>query len=88
MNLPCKKDKCLKYPLCINKISINCELLYDIMIDKYNNLLSTKAKTKLWDSYRNVLPKLLNVKGKMKKDKFGNTISVSISFPSIYSIRW
>ena len=62
---PCKKNKCILYPSCIAKETINCIFLrdyYDDMIDKYRPLANRNAKT--FAIMHEVLPNLKTLRAR------------------------
>ena len=52
--LPCKENKCILYPICMNKNYIDCVILY-----KYGNYLDSKGDYKsAWNILRSYFPNL------------------------------
>ena len=66
MNIPCKDNKCILYPICINKEEIYCDDLneYILTVSGYSYdknkertpLAAINIKKELWDSLNEILP--------------------------------
>jgi len=57
--LPCKIKRCLKYPLCISKKVISCDVLRDHYAELREEIKRGPTKTpQIWDNLRIVLPNL------------------------------
>ncbi len=54
MNLPCIKDKCLKYPVCRYKYSIVCKELEDYLMSNEGT----------WKKVHTIIPNLFTVTSK------------------------
>jgi hypothetical protein len=71
--LPCKTNKCLKYPSCISLNVVDCDILRDIymtLMNENKGLANRTAKT--WGTIRMTLPNVLTIKGAMIRDNDGN----------------
>ena len=55
--IPCKKDKCLLYPSCMNKHNIKCIW----MIEYYDSLRHQYSRSRSWQLIRIQLPNILSM---------------------------
>ncbi len=82
MTPPCKRMKCLKYPSCISREVVECDILrawYETLMNDNKKLANRASKT--WGTLRMILPNLLTIKGKMRKDKFGQNTMKHHTYP-------
>lgn len=56
--LPCITKKCLKYPVCRNKVTIICDLLNDYCLDLDNEVVSYDL---IWEILEKDFPVLITV---------------------------
>ena len=61
MEVPCTKDKCLKYPICLNKTELECSDLADFYGMGTDHDYDSGAE--IWDAIQVALPKLLEIQG-------------------------
>ena len=67
--LPCVTEKCISYPVCLNKEKVVCDTLYDY----YGRYPSYKDKS-IWFKINKVLPKLKSVDKRVSDRKGNNNI--------------
>ena len=81
MIIPCKKTRCLKYPSCISKEVIDCNILraYYEYLHGQNEGLANRT-SKIWGNIRLVLPNLLTIMGPIST-KYGDAYSTSLKGP-------
>jgi len=69
--IPCKKNKCILYPVCISKRDIVCDALRTfyhytvIRSSEFNCPDKNEASQTVWQSLKNFLPNLSTLKGKI-----------------------
>lgn len=76
--LPCKKSKCLKYPACLSKEVIDCNILrayYEYLNEQ--NLGLANRTSKIWGNIRLILPNLLTIMGPIRT-QHGSAQSVAL----------
>lgn len=66
MRLPCSK-KCLKYPICISMLEIECKGLSEYYGEATESTYESGAEC--WDHIEKVFPKLLEIHGPMIQTK-------------------
>ena len=58
---PCKESKCILYPICLDKIKLECELLSDFYGMATDQTYDSGAD--VWNAIQEVLPKLQEIQG-------------------------
>lgn len=58
MNSPCIEKKCILYPICQNRVYINC----DDLLKYFHYLQSIMYHTEIWEMLNTGLPKLCQVR--------------------------
>lgn len=60
-HMPCKIDKCILYPSCLNKISVDCQYIRD-----YYEYLKKEKRiqgSSLWEIFNETLPNMKTIRG-------------------------
>ena len=82
---PCKEMKCILYPACLTKTSIDCSILrdhYEAATTEYKGLANQTAKT--WGGINMILPKVKSIRGRMIHSTYGPVQKVSLSIRGTY----